>query len=139
VRIAGSKIAPGPVCRRTGTYPGDLATHAAVNVGGELPHRVGRSGRSPDRPLDLLLSVQLICALLHGAGDTTGRTMFTRRRTTVGPAGQTTELLTVLAMSSPVIGVRTGGWDIRGCWFGVVAGTTPRLGELRRGQTIPGA
>ncbi len=32
---------------------------------------------------------------------------------------------------------RTGGWDIRGRWFGVVVGATPRLGELRRGQTIP--
>jgi len=34
-------------------------------------------------------------------------------------------------------GVRTGGWDIRGRWFGVVVGATPRLGELRRGETIP--
>jgi hypothetical protein len=25
----------------------------------------------------------------------------------------------------------------RGRWFGVVVGATPRLGELRRGQTIP--
>ena len=33
--------------------------------------------------------------------------------------------------------VRTGGWDIRGRWFGVVAGATPRLGELRCGETIP--
>jgi hypothetical protein len=41
------------------------------------------------------------------------------------------------AGSSPVIGVRTGGWDIRGRWFGVLAGATPQLGELRRGQTIP--
>jgi hypothetical protein len=32
--------------------------------------------------------------------------------------------------------VRTGGWDIRGRWFGVVA-ATPGLGELPRGQTIP--
>ena len=29
------------------------------------------------------------------------------------------------------------GWDIRGRWFGVVVGATPRTGELRRGQTIP--
>ena len=29
------------------------------------------------------------------------------------------------------------GWDIRGRWFGVVVGATPRLGELRRGETIP--
>jgi hypothetical protein len=28
------------------------------------------------------------------------------------------------------------GWDIRGRWFGVVVGVTPRLGELRRGETI---
>ena len=33
--------------------------------------------------------------------------------------------------------VCTGGWDIRGRWFGVVVGATPRTGELRRGQTIP--
>jgi hypothetical protein len=35
------------------------------------------------------------------------------------------------------VDVRTDGWDIRGRWFGVVVGATPRLGELRRGQTIP--
>jgi hypothetical protein len=35
------------------------------------------------------------------------------------------------------VDVRTGGWDIRGRWFGVVVGATPRLGELPRGQTIP--
>jgi hypothetical protein len=29
------------------------------------------------------------------------------------------------------------GWDIHGRWFGVVVGATPRLGELRRGETIP--
>jgi hypothetical protein len=33
--------------------------------------------------------------------------------------------------------VRTGGWDIRGRWSGVVVGATPRLRELRRGETIP--
>jgi hypothetical protein len=33
--------------------------------------------------------------------------------------------------------VRTGGWDIRGRWFGVVVGATPRTGELPRGETIP--
>jgi hypothetical protein len=33
--------------------------------------------------------------------------------------------------------VRIGGWDIRGRWFGVVVEATPRLGELRRGETIP--
>jgi hypothetical protein len=32
--------------------------------------------------------------------------------------------------------VRAGGWDIRGRWFGVVVAATPRLGELRRGETI---
>ena len=35
------------------------------------------------------------------------------------------------------VDVRAGGWDIRGRWFGVVVGATPRLGELRRGETIP--
>jgi hypothetical protein len=34
------------------------------------------------------------------------------------------------------VDVRTGGWDIRGRWFGVVVGATPRLGELARGETI---
>ncbi len=29
-----------------------------------------------------------------------------------------------------------GSWDIRGRWFGVVVGATPRLGALRRGETI---
>ena len=35
------------------------------------------------------------------------------------------------------VDVGTDGWDIRGRWFGVVVGATPRLGELPRGQTIP--
>src|SRR6266568_7606285 len=35
------------------------------------------------------------------------------------------------------VDVRTGGWDIRGRWFGVVVAATPRAGELRRGETIP--
>jgi hypothetical protein len=35
------------------------------------------------------------------------------------------------------IDVRTDGWDIRGRWFGAVVAATPRLGELRRGETIP--
>ena len=35
------------------------------------------------------------------------------------------------------VDVRIDGWDIRGRWFGVVIGATPRLGELRRGETIP--
>jgi hypothetical protein len=34
------------------------------------------------------------------------------------------------------IDVRVDGWDIRGRWFGVVVAATPRLGELRRGETI---
>jgi hypothetical protein len=34
------------------------------------------------------------------------------------------------------VDVRVDGWDIRGRWFGVVVGATPRLGELRRGETI---
>ena len=35
------------------------------------------------------------------------------------------------------VDVCVGGWDIRGRWFGVVVGATPRLGELRRGEVIP--
>ena len=35
------------------------------------------------------------------------------------------------------VDVRIDGWDIRGRWFGMVIGATPRTGELRRGQTIP--
>jgi len=35
------------------------------------------------------------------------------------------------------VDVRTDGWDIRGRWFGVVVGATPRTGELPRGETIP--
>jgi hypothetical protein len=35
------------------------------------------------------------------------------------------------------VDVRVDGWDIRGRWFGVVVGATPRLGELPRGQAIP--
>jgi hypothetical protein len=35
------------------------------------------------------------------------------------------------------VGVRADGWDIRGRWFGVVVGATPRTGELPGGDTIP--
>jgi len=35
------------------------------------------------------------------------------------------------------VDVHTGGWDIRGRWFGVVVEATPRLGALRRGETVP--
>ncbi len=35
------------------------------------------------------------------------------------------------------VDARIDGWDIRGRWFGSVVGATPRLGELRRGETIP--
>jgi hypothetical protein len=35
------------------------------------------------------------------------------------------------------VDICAGGWDIRGRWFGVVVGATPRLGELRRGEMIP--
>lgn len=35
------------------------------------------------------------------------------------------------------VDVRLDGCDIRGRWFGVVVGATPRLGELPRGETIP--
>jgi hypothetical protein len=34
------------------------------------------------------------------------------------------------------VDVRADGWDIRGRWFGVVIEATPRLGVLRRGETI---
>ena len=34
------------------------------------------------------------------------------------------------------VDIHIDGWDIRGRWFGVVVGATPRLGELRRGETI---
>jgi hypothetical protein len=33
--------------------------------------------------------------------------------------------------------VSLDGWDIRGRWYGVVVVATVRLGELRRGETIP--
>ena len=51
--------------------------------------------RSPDRPLDLLPNVQLVCAVLSGAaGDTTGRDGRHSRgaEPTVRPFGPTTEL-----------------------------------------------
>jgi hypothetical protein len=35
------------------------------------------------------------------------------------------------------VDVRIDGWDIRGRWFGVVIGATPRRGALPRGQMIP--
>jgi hypothetical protein len=35
------------------------------------------------------------------------------------------------------VDVRADGWDIRGRWFGAVVVATPRLGVLRRGETIP--
>ncbi len=35
------------------------------------------------------------------------------------------------------VDVRNGGWDIRGHWFGMVVGSTPRTGQLLRGETIP--
>jgi hypothetical protein len=35
------------------------------------------------------------------------------------------------------VDVRLEGWDIRGRWFGVVVGATPRAGQLPRGETIP--
>ena len=34
------------------------------------------------------------------------------------------------------VDIRIDGWDIRGRWFGVVVGATPRTGQLQRGQTI---
>ena len=41
------------------------------------------------------------------------------------------------AQDNTGVDVRTGGWDIRGRWFSVVAGATPRTGELPRGEPIP--
>ena len=41
------------------------------------------------------------------------------------------------AQDNDRVDVRIDGWDIRGRWFGVVVVATPRLGELRRGETIP--
>ena len=35
------------------------------------------------------------------------------------------------------IDVRIDGWDIRGRWFGVVVGATPRPGQVWHGETIP--
>src|SRR6516225_800877 len=46
----------------------------------------------PDRPLDLLPSVQLICAVFPSAGDKTGGTAF-QHGATIRPPGQTTELV----------------------------------------------
>jgi hypothetical protein len=40
-------------------------------------------------------------------------------------------------MSSPEPASASMAGDIRGRWFGVVVGATPRLGELQRGETIP--
>ena len=93
-RQPGAEIAlPAIVASRARTAGSALCRRERSRGAGPYVLSV-RSGRSPDRPLDSLLSVHLICAVLHGAGDTTGRTMFTRRGPAVGPAGQTTELLT---------------------------------------------
>ena len=35
------------------------------------------------------------------------------------------------------VDVRIDGWDIRGRWFGVVVGATPRTGELRTRRDDP--
>ena len=35
------------------------------------------------------------------------------------------------------VDVCADGWDIRGRWFGVVVGATPRTGELSRGEVVP--
>jgi hypothetical protein len=35
------------------------------------------------------------------------------------------------------VDIRIDRWDIRGRWFGVVIGATPRTGELPPGETIP--
>ena len=115
-RQPGAEIAlPAIVASRARTAGSALCRRERSRGAGPYVLSV-RSGRSPDRPLDSLLSVHLICAVLHGAGDTTGRTMFTRRGPAVGPAGQTTELLTgpqdvrVLGAGNPLApGSRRGG------------------------------
>jgi len=50
---------------------------------------------------------------------------------------QVTTLADAGAQDNSGVDVRADGWDIRGRWFGVVVAATPRLGELRRGETIP--
>ena len=50
---------------------------------------------------------------------------------------QVTAPADALAQDKTGFDVRVDGWDIRGRWFGVVVGATPRLGELRRGEVIP--
>jgi hypothetical protein len=52
-------------------------------------------------------------------------------------ASRITRICGSFAAMNTGIDIRTDGWDIRGRWFGVVVAATPRLGELRRGETIP--
>ena len=95
-----------------------------------------RSGRDADRSLDLLLSVHLICAVLHGGGDTAGRTMFTRCGATVGSAVKRLSCSRVLKMSGcsgaenpPAPGPRPGE-ESRVGWVSACLPTCP--GELVR-------
>jgi hypothetical protein len=37
------------------------------------------------------------------------------------------------------VDIRIDGWDIRGCWFGVVVGATPRLGSCGAARRSRGA
>ena len=54
-----------------------------------------------------------------------------------GPGRDTEDLWQLCRDELTGVDIRIDGWDIRGRWFGVVVGATPRLGELPRGQTIP--
>ena len=95
-RQPGAEIAlPAIVASRARTAGSALCRRERSRCAGPYALSV-RSGRSPDRPLDSLLSVHLICAVLHGAGDTTGRTMFT-------PRGPPSALLDKRQSSSPVL------------------------------------
>ena len=69
--VAPIPASSGKTARRRLNPAGDRqANHA--------PWRIVRRVRNPDWPLDLLLNVQLICAVLSGAaGGTAGRTTFT--------------------------------------------------------------
>src|SRR6516164_9559445 len=87
------------------------------------------SGRDADRSLDLLLSVQLICSVLHGGGDTTGGRC--SRGATVGSAVKRLNCSRVLKMSgcsgpeNPLApGPRPGG-ESRVGWVSACLPTCP--------------
>ena len=120
-RQPGAEIAlPAIVASRARTAGSALCRRERSRGAGPYVLSV-RSGRSPDRPLDSLLSVHLICAVLHGAGDTTGRTMFT-------PRGPPSALLVKRLSCSRVL-------KMYGCWEpgtrsrpGRGAGASPEFG-----------